>query len=46
MQWPAGVPMLHNLGLPMVCYRASGADVSGFLWCGCNLMHSDGRAVH
>jgi hypothetical protein len=35
MQWLIGVPMLHHLGLAMVRYRVSGADVSGFLWCGC-----------
>jgi len=34
MQLLTGVPMLHHLGLAMVRYRVSGADVSGFLWCG------------
>jgi hypothetical protein len=46
MQWLAGVLMLHHLGLPMVRYRASGTDVPGFLWCGCNPMHSDGLQAH
>jgi hypothetical protein len=30
----------------MVRYRASGTDVPGFLWCGCNPMHSDGLPAH
>ena|SRR6266850_40019 len=46
MQWLTGVPMLHHLGLPMVRYRASGTDVSGFLWCGYNPMRSGGLPAH
>jgi len=46
MQWPTGVPVLHNLGLPMVRYRASGTDVPGFFWCGCHPMRSDGLPAH
>jgi hypothetical protein len=38
--------MLHNLGLPMVRYRASGTNVSGFLWCGCDPMRFDGLPAH
>ena len=46
MQWLAGVPMLHNLGLPMVRYRASGTDVPCFFWYGYNPMRSDGLPTH
>jgi hypothetical protein len=46
MQLLAGVPVLHNLGLPMVCYRASDTDVPGFLWCGCNLIVQMGYPAH
>jgi hypothetical protein len=38
--------MLHNLGLAMVRYRASGTDVPGFLWCGCNPMRSGALTAH
>jgi hypothetical protein len=38
--------MLHHLGLAMVRYRASSADIPGFLWCGCDPMHSDGLPAH
>ena len=38
--------MLHNLGLPMVRYRASGTDVPCFFWYGYNPMRSDGLPTH
>jgi hypothetical protein len=38
--------MLHNLGLPMVRYRASGTDVPCFFWCGYDPMRFDGLPTH
>ena len=39
MQWLTVVPVLHNLGLSMVHYRASGTGIPGFFWCGYNPIH-------
>ena len=46
MQWLTGIPMLHNLGLPMVHHRTSGTDVPGFIWCACNLMRCGRIPAH